>query len=239
MAAALLATAPPAAAQSPLAAELREFSRRYHEDLPRLDALYRELSQVVTTDAHVQNWLALAQVCYIWGDVRARSPEDKLEAYDRGRAAAKRVTELEPRNPLGHFWLGVNAGRWGQTKGVLRSLFLLPTVKEAVETALALDPRLVGAYSLAGSLYYEVPGFLGGDLEKSEEMFRKGLALDARATGLRVGLARTLIKRKRIEEARRELTAVLQERQPSNPADWTIKDVKQARELLASLPDRS
>jgi tetratricopeptide (TPR) repeat protein len=191
------------------------------------------------TDSHLDNFLALAQISYMWGDVRAKTPEEKLEAYDRGRQAARRAVELAPRNALAHFWHATNAGRWGQTKGVMRSLFLVPTVKEGMRTALDLDPKLVGAYSLAGSVYAEVPGLFGGDLDKSEEMFRKGLELDPRYTGLRVGLAKTLIKKKRFDEARRELRAVLDEKAPRNPADWTVKDSRQAREILDAIKDRS
>ena len=105
-----------------------------------------------------------------------------------------------------------------------------------METALELDPCFAPAYVLAGTVYYEVPGLFGGDLEKSEALFRRGLAVDAHHTGLRVGLARTLIKRGRPAEARRELQAVLDERAPSNLADWTVKDVSEARALLATLP---
>jgi tetratricopeptide (TPR) repeat protein len=122
---------------------------------------------------------------------------------------------------------------------VLRSLFLLPEVKRGMETALELDPRFPPAYVLAGTVYYEVPGLFGGDLEKSETLFRRGLEVDPRFTGLRLGLARTLIKRGRIAEARRELEAVLGEKAPTNPADWTLKDAPQARALLASLEGRS
>ncbi len=227
-----------ASAQSPLVAELRVVSTRYHEDPARLDTLYQGLTEALRTDSHLDTLLAVAQISFIWGDVRARSADEKLEAYDRGRQAAKRAVELAPRNSLAHFWHATNAGRWGQTKGVMRSLFLVPTVKEGMLTALELDPRLVGAYSLAGSVYAEVPGLFGGDLDKSEEMFRKGLALDPTYTGLRVGLAKTLIKKKRHDEARRELRAVLDEKAPRNPADWTVKDSRQARELLDSLKDR-
>ncbi|MBI2524785.1 MAG: tetratricopeptide repeat protein [Candidatus Rokubacteria bacterium] len=234
----VLATAVGAAAQSPLVAELRAWEARYHEEPGRLDRLYQGLTEAVKTDSHIDNYLALAQICFMWGDVRARSVEEKLEAYDRGRQAAKRVVELAPRNAWGHFWHATNAGRWGQTKGVMRSLFLVPTVKEGMRTALELDPKLVGAYSLAGSVYAEVPGLFGGDLDKSEEMFRKGIELDPRYTGLRVGLAKTLIKKKRLDEARRELRAVLDEKAPRNPADWTVKDSRQARELLDSLEER-
>jgi Tfp pilus assembly protein PilF len=108
-----------------------------------------------------------------------------------------------------------------------------------METALELDPRFPPAYVLAGTVYYEVPGLFGGDLEKSEALFRRGLEVDPRFTGLHLGLARTLIKRGRIAEARRELEAVLGEKAPANLADWTLKDAPQARALLASLKGRS
>jgi len=235
----VVASAGAAPAQSPLVADLRAVEARYHEDPTRLDRLYQGLTEALKTDSHLDNFLALAQISYMWGDVRARTPEEKLEAYDRGRQAAKRAVELAPRSALAHFWHATNAGRWGQTKGVLRSLFLLPTVKEGMRNALELDPKLTGAYSLAGNVYAEVPGLFGGDLDKSEEMFRKGLELDPKYTGCRVGLAKTLVKKNRLDEARRELRAVLDEKQPRNVADWTLKDSKQARELLDSLKDRS
>jgi tetratricopeptide (TPR) repeat protein len=231
---ALLAAAGPAAAQSPLVAELRAFANRYHEDPPRLDRLRAGLAEAVGSDSHVDNLIALAQVCFIWGDIRARSAEEKLEAYEQGRQAAQRAVELAPRSPAAHFWLGTNAGRWGQTKGVLRSLFLLPTVKAEIQAVLELDPEYTAVYSLAGNVYYEVPALLGGDLDKSEEMFRKGLALDPTFTGMRVGLAKTLIRKGRVAEARRELQAVLDERAPRSPADWTLKDRPAAQELLRS-----
>jgi len=234
-----LLLAPPAGgtaqAQSPLAAEVRAFAFRYHENPPRLDTLYTGLTEAVKTDSHLDNFLALAQAAFIWGDIRARTVEDKLAAYERGRQAGQRAVELAPRNALAHLWLAINAGRWGQTKGVLRSLFLLPTVREHMDAALELDPKLLPAYTLAGLVYAEVPVLFGGDLEKSEALFRKALALDARWTSARVGLARTLLKRGRGDDARRELEAVAAEREPRNLADWTMKDSREARELLATL----
>ncbi len=236
---AVLLCAASAWAQSPLVAELRAWANRYHEDPSQIDKIRQGLTEAIKTDSHLDNFLALAQVCFIWGDVRARTAADKLEAYEQGRQAAKRAAELAPRNALAHFWYATNAGRWGQTRGVLRSLFLLPTVKEEMETALQLDPKLTAAYSLAGTVYYEVPAFVGGDLDRSEQLFRKGLELDPRFTGIRVGLAKTLIKKGRIPEARRELERVLGEKAPSNPADWTVKDSRQARELLESIKGKS
>jgi len=226
-------------ARSPFVAELRSFSTRYHENPSRLDAIRAGLEGAARTGEDVETLVALAQVCFIWGDVRAVSDDQKLEAYDRGRQAAKRAVELDSKNILAHFWYGANTARWGQTKGVVRSLFLLPAVKEEIRVILELDPSFPAVYALAGNVFYEVPGLLGGDLDKAEEMFRKGLELDPKFTAMRVGLGKTLIKKGRTAEARRELQAVLDEKSPSNLADWTLKDSQKARQLLQSIKGRS
>jgi tetratricopeptide (TPR) repeat protein len=239
LAALVLAAALPAWAQSPLVSELRVWATRYHENPRKIDEVRAALEQAAQTNPDLDTLLALSQACFIYGDVRAKTSEAKLEAYDRGRQVAKRAVELAPKSAAAHFWYGTNTGRWGQTKGVMRSLFLLPTVKDAMETALALDPAYAPAYALGGNVYYEVPGFVGGDLDRSEAMFRKGLDLDPHYTNMRVGLARTLLKKGRAAEARREALAVLDEKAPSNPADWTVKDVPQAKALLDKIKDRS
>ena len=124
-------------------------------------------------------------------------------------AQLRRAIELAPQSVLAHFWYATHTGRWGQTRGVMRSLFLLPTVKEESETVLRLDPTFAPGYALAANLYYEVPALLGGDLDRAERMFRKGLELAPRFTAMRVGLAKTLIRKGQLAEARKELQAVL------------------------------
>ncbi len=234
----VIAAALPAWAQSPLVAELRVWSTRYNENVQKIDELRTALEQAAQQNADLDTLLALSQVCFMYGDVRAKTPEEKLESYDRGRQAAKRAIELAPKSAPARFWYGTNTGRWGQTKGIMRSLFLLPTVKGAMETALELDPGYAPAYALGGSIYYEVPGFAGGDLDRSETLFRKGLDLDPHYTNMRVGLARTLSKKGRVADARREALAVLEEKAQSNPADWIVKDVPQAKALLDQIKER-
>jgi len=225
-------------ARSPLVGQLNVVATRYHEDPARLDTLREGLEQAVRDDPDAANFTALSRVSFIWGDVRARSDEEKLAAYERGRASGQRAIELEPKNFLGHLWYAINTARWGQTKGVVRSLFLLPTVREEIRVLLELAPNVAAVHALAGNVDYEVPGPLGGDVDRAEATFRKGLQLDPSFTGIRVGLAKVLIKKSQPAEARRELQAVLDEKDPSNRADWTVKDVPDARRLLESIRDR-
>jgi Tfp pilus assembly protein PilF len=79
---------------------------------------------------------------------------------------------------------------------------------------------------------------LGGDVDRAEKLFRTGLGLDPTFTSMRVGLAKTLVKKGRVAEARKELEAVLAEKTPHNLADWTLKDSVEARELLGSIRSR-
>jgi tetratricopeptide (TPR) repeat protein len=228
-----------ARAQEPLALEVERLATSYHTNPARLDTIRGDLEQLITTDAHAEQLAALARVCFIWGDIRAVSEDQKLAAYDRGRVVARRAIDLEPENVQAHFWYALNTARWGQTQGIVRSLFLLASVQEEIRTILQLDAHFTPVYALAGHVYAEVPGLFGGDLQKSEAMFRKGLAQDPRFTAMRVGLGKTLMKLGRLAEARRELQGVLEEQTPSNPADWAMRDSREARELLTSLKGQS
>lgn len=225
-----------ARAESPLVAELEALVNRYHEDFGRIDTIRAELEQAVRDDPAPRSYLALARAHVLWGDIRATTTEQKLAAYAAGREAARRATELAPRDALAHVLYGVSTARWGQAKGILRSLTLLPDVRAATRRSLELDPRLAVAYALAGYVDFEVPAVFGGSLERAEEAFRTGLQLDPRFTAMRVGLARVLVRQDRLAEARRELEAVLAETAPTSLADWTVKDRPRAEKLLATLP---
>jgi tetratricopeptide (TPR) repeat protein len=235
----LIALAPvvtPAAApgQTPVESA-RALVARYHEDPAVIDRARDLLQSALARDRQVDTMVMLSYVHFLYGDVRATTTEDKLAAYDRGREIGKRAVELAPRNPEAHVWYGINTGRWGLTKGVMRSLFLLPTVRQEVDTTLALDPQNLRALALSGNVFLEVPGLFGGDREKAEQQFRKALELDPRFTVARVDLARVLIATRRYADARRELQRVIDEPTPNSVADWTVKDLPRARELLESI----
>lgn len=226
-------------ARSAVVQEVQAWAKRYHQDPGRLDTLRARMLEAVKADPDPDNLLALSQISFIWGDIRGRTPGERLEAYDEGRQAARRAMEVGPKSAQAHFLYGANTARWGQVKGIALSLFLLPSVKQAISAALALDPRFVPTYALAGNVLYEVPALLGGDLDRAEQMFRKGLELEPRFTAMRVGLGKVLIKQGRTAEARRELQAVLDETSPENPAHWTLRDTRNARALLVSIEGKS
>jgi len=233
----LLAAGSPAGAQTPVEAA-RALVARYHEDPAGLDRARDLLDAALAKDRKVETMAMLSYVQFLIGDVRATTAEAKLAAYDRGREIGERAVELAPKSVDAHLWYAINTARWGETKGVLRSLFLLPTIRRELDTLLELDPRSVRAHILAGNVLLEVPGFAGGDRAKAEEHFKKALEIDPHFTNARVDLARVYIADARYADARRELQRVVDETRPSVMADWTVKDAPRARKLLESIKDR-
>ncbi len=223
-----------AAAQTP-AETARALVARYHEDPATIDRARDLLEKALATERRVDTMITLSYVYFLIGDVRATTADEKLAAYDKGREIGRRAVELAPKDPEAHVWYGINTGRWGVTKGIMRSLFLLPTVREEVDATLALDPRNLRALALSGNVFLEVPGLFGGDKDKARQQFRRALAIDPHFTVARVDLGRVLIATGHYADARRELQLVIDDKQPNNIADWTVKDLPRARELLESI----
>lgn len=216
----------------------RALIARYDQEPARIDGARALLEQELTRERRPETLTLLAQVCFLSGEVRAETEPDKLAAYACGREAGQRAVELAPRSEDAHVWYAINTGRWGQTKGVLRSLFLLPTIQRELDVIFALNPRSIRGHALAGNVYFELPALVGGDRTKAEEHYRKGLAVDPRFTVLRVDLARLLIAEARYAEARRELQRVLGEAAPTSIADWTMRDRPRAQALLDTIKDK-
>ena len=232
-----VAAASAAWAQTPVE-PARALVARYHEDPAALDRARDLLEAALAKERKIETMVMLAYVQFLVGDVRATTAEAKLAAYDRGREIGGQAVELAPRSHDAHLWYAINTARWGETRGVLRSLFLLPTIRRELETLLELNPRSVRAHILAGNVLLEVPRFAGGDLVRAEEHLKKALELDPRFTNARVDLARVYIADARYADARCELQRVVNEPRPSVIADWTVKDAPRARRLLESLRDR-
>jgi len=226
-----------AAADTPVETA-RALIARYHEDQANIDRARELLTAALAKDRQVDTMIYLSYVDFLWGDLRAKNSDDKLAAYDQGREIGQRAVELAPKNPDAHVWFAINTARYGQTRGIMRSLFLLPTVQREIETTLTLDPKNTRAHSLAGNVYMTLPRIAGGDMARAEDHFKKGLAIDPHLTVLRVDLARLYIATGRYQDARQELTRVLEERAPRIMADWTVRDAPRARGLLDSIKDK-
>jgi tetratricopeptide (TPR) repeat protein len=235
----LLAVGPaPASAadEAGLAPRMERLTTHYHEDPARLDAARAELEAAVAAQPSVALLVMLAQISYLWGDVRGSTGDAKIQAYERGRQAADLALQRDPGSADARFWRAANLGRWLERNRLVAAT-KIGSLRDEVQAIIRDHPDYVGAYSFLGNYYYRAP-WPWGSLDEATRMFRQGLARDPRATGMRVGLARTLIDKRMPNEARAELQRVLDEKAPANLAEWTLRDAPDARKLLESLPAR-
>jgi predicted Zn-dependent protease len=236
---AVLALASPAAADEASLDSVRALLASYDQDPAKLDQARDQLTAIVARDPQPAALILLARTWFLIGDIRARTEAERLAAYEHGRDAGRRAIDAAPQRAEAHLWYAINLGRWAQTKGLLRATMELSTVKEEAETVLRLDPSSVEGHTLAGNLARELPGMLGGSNERAEQELRRALELDPHRPGIHVSLARLYIKTKRYADARRELTAALGERAPTDRSYWVVKGEPEAKALLDSIRDKN
>ncbi len=154
-----------------------------------------------------------ARACYAFGTYTL--PEErtleKIGVFEDGIARAKAAVALRPDGVEGYFWLGVLYGVFGEARGVLKSLAMVPDIQAAMDTCLKLDPSVEawGPDRLLGRLYYKLPWFKGGDNEKSREHLEKSLAGEPANELTRLYLADTYRALGMKKEAQAQLRHIL------------------------------
>jgi tetratricopeptide (TPR) repeat protein len=147
---------------------------------------------------------------------RDKKPEKDIlmERYLALQALADKCIELDENNGSCWFWKGVGIGRYGTTRGVLRSLFLADDVEGAWLKAESLKPRyrskdgrsnaMGDCYNALGMFYRLVPEWLCyfpfnwligacGDKAKAIAYHRKAVAIAPKRIQYQRGLAVSLL----------------------------------------------
>ena len=217
-------------------AEYMFFNR--HLNRTWLDSAYDLLAAAHTakpTDEHL---------LYLWSRIHvqkgddAKTKGDKLAYFGRAKAIAEALIALNDRSDEGHCWWGVAQGRIGQTRGVLNSLFMVSGLKKAFGRTLELNPSQPTALDALGVLYYELPGFAGGDLAKSEQYYKRGIESAPNYCLVRLDLAKVYVKQKRWTAARAQLDSLLATADAKYPGDAELDDKPEARQLLERIKDK-
>ncbi|MER3447265.1 MAG: hypothetical protein C4291_10655 [Candidatus Dadabacteria bacterium] len=211
----------------------------YYKDSMNLDRSIEILEGILDRDPdNVDALILLSRVWLTYGYAKAPNDEEKLRVFKNGIKVAKRAIELALNNPDAHFFYVANLGSWGEARGVLKSLFLLPQIKRELRLILKLDPNHVYALGMNGLLYYTLPDFIGGDLHISEIYLRRAIRLDPHLTVLKIYLAKNLIKQKRYSEAKEVLEEVIEEKNPTIYPDWYFNR-ETAKNLIAEIEEKS
>jgi len=195
------------------------------------EALYHKA--IGQMDNRYEAFWRLSRILYYIGE-HTEKKKEKKSIFAQGVYYAERAIDLEPEKPDGHYWHGVNNGKYGETRGVLKSLFLVKPIKRAMNKVIELDRSYEegGPDRVLGRVYFKLPGFAGGSKEKSLEHLLKSKEYGPNDAVTRIYLAETYLELDEIDKARQELDYVLNLEPDSR---WTVaveENKKVARELL-------
>lgn len=212
-----------------------ELDATRHLDESNLDESRDILLQVLEKEPdHLRANYELSKIYYHLGD-RAETKDEKINLYTKGTEYGQKAIKIDGDSEWAHLWYVVNLGRRSQTKGVFNSLAYVPTVKKEVNRVLAIDPEHTIALDVKAMFYYELPGLLGGNVNKSIELLSEALALDSNYALLYVDMAKCYVKKKEYEMARQYLQKVIALEHPTYMADHILKNKPQALELLEEI----
>lgn len=158
-----LTAALPLAAQS-LEAELeRVDDLRDEENVAAAMELLQTLEGRASGAERAEVYWRMAAVELMRGDQAedaGASTDDLLAIFETGEAFADRAIEANPSSPEGYYWKSANIGRWGQTKGILDSLFRAGDMRDLLAQAVSQDESHANSYFVLGQLYAAVPGVI-------------------------------------------------------------------------------
>jgi tetratricopeptide (TPR) repeat protein len=144
-----------------------------------------------------------------WLGGRTDSRDKQMELFEAGIRYCQEAAKIKDDCVECHFWLAVSYGRFGEAKGILQSLGLVPYMREALEKARKLDDKYEwgGAYRVLGRLEFKLPS---GDNKKAVEYLEKAIAIGPNHLMNHRFLAEVLLKEKQTDKAKELLKKIIE-----------------------------
>ena len=161
----------------------------------------------------------------------------RLADYESAKLDCEKSVALSSASADAHYWLGVSMGRWGETKGIMKALFMIKPIKREMAETLRLDPNQGGAHHVLGEILWQVPGFAGGDKKQALAEFEAAVKVSPARASSYVPLAEAYLYYKRIDDAKRVLKTVETIKDPADPAEYP-ENLADARKLAAEIESK-
>ncbi|MCK4642633.1 hypothetical protein KAU32_03240 [bacterium] len=146
---------------------------------------------------------------YFYFGQRGTEKKSKLSYWEKTCEWADKGLAVFPESVDMMYYKAAAYGRIGETKGVLKSLFLVKPIRELCEKIFEIDPDHAGAHLIMGKMYRKLPGWKGGDIDKSLELLKRAVELEPDYSGHYLALANTKIEKKMYKEAAADLQKII------------------------------
>lgn len=168
-----------------------------------------EKAAETTENGYDVKW-KMSRILYHIGNHTAEKKEQQ-EIFSRAVSLAEEAIALDSEKPDGHFWLAVNNGKFGESKGVMKSLGLVKPIKESLNKVIEIDRSYEegGADRVMGRVFFKVPGIAGGSKDESLKHLLKSLEYGPNDPLTLLYLGETYMALNEIDKAREALDRVI------------------------------
>ena len=126
----------------------------------------------------------------------------RLAHFRQGQALGEQAVAADEGSADAHFALFCNLGEQLRLDGEsVTSVFGFRRMMNELDRALELDPGHIDALSAKGTLLVKLPGILGGDMEKGEQLLQHVVTRAPKSVNARLALARVRCERGYHQEA--------------------------------------
>jgi tetratricopeptide (TPR) repeat protein len=184
----------------------------------------------------------LVKVASTYFDLADDFLTDKVKrqaAYEEGAKAAKQAFQIDEMNADAHFFHAVNLGNAARLQGATKGALVVTEIKSCLNRAIEINPKHAQALQMMGEMLLDLPRFLGGNEQKAQEYLERAIAADGNYANARMLVATLYRKQGRIEDARKQLEAVIQAEHPHYRYTWERKYKPEAERTLKELTRKS
>lgn len=188
-----------------------EYLFMQREDMSKAEQSASYYRQVLAADpTSLSAALRLARVLVYIG-AQCKTPEEEAKYYQEAIAVSRKAVQDHPGKPGPHYWLGMACGLMGSTDGGIGALPYVDETKEQMKLVIKLDPDYDygGAYRILGRMYALLPGIVGGDYDKAEQMLRKACKIGPQYLLNQLYLADVYLQTDRPDQAEKVLKQVV------------------------------
>lgn len=140
------------------------------------------------------------------------------EYYRHCIARADQAIQLNNQSAWGFYYRGLCRGKLGEMQGIWSSLSMIKPLKQDLKKAVKFDASVSkgGPHRALGKLYLELPGLLGGSVDKSVDHLKRAVVLGPRFADNYLFLAEALYEQGNYRAAKMTLVDLLKIIEESN-----------------------